>query len=102
MIGKLEGEEFSELRALWRTWDPIGVYADPAVAWPEGEYDAYLWPCLRVLAESEDMEAVESFLQEVVQRNLGLTRGSRNEMSLNDFACQLVEWFERRRLRGLG
>lgn len=57
-------------RALWETWDPIGMRA---MGGPSDEYDAYADAILRLLREGADEAAVARHLLNIATDRMGLT-----------------------------
>jgi hypothetical protein len=61
---------------LYREWDPLGIAGE----WPEDEYDAYIGGVYRILATSRSGEELITYLQEVVQNQMGLRTGERETL----------------------
>ena len=83
-----------EIRDLWNEWDPIGVF--PAKGGPLNEYDSYLGPSLRLLEEDAPLEAIESYLEEIVGTHMGLDTHGINYVRSTKFAAKLSSWFSSR------
>ena len=86
-------ERFKEIRALWREWDPIGVYANPNSGCPPDEYDSYLGPCLRFLEQQAPTEQMAKYLANIVGEHMGLTDPVTAYPSCLQFAVKLQTWF---------
>jgi hypothetical protein len=72
-LGKEQSRQrIKEIRALWREWDPIGVYKDPESDCPPDEYDNYLSPCLRLLEQKVQAEELAKYLAYIVDEYMGL------------------------------
>ena len=87
-----------EIRALWREFDPIGVYASPDSGCPPDEYDNYLAPCLRLLEQHASTEDLAKYLSYIVGEYMGL---GTTELVLSqsiEFAGKLQQWYESARL----
>ena len=69
-------QRIGEIRALWREWDPIGVYSDPDSGCPPDEYDSYLGPCLRFLEQPGSEQELAKYLSYIVGEHMGLGDGS--------------------------
>lgn len=89
-------QQIHEIRALWREWDPIGVYQDPESECPPDEYDFYLVPCVNLLVQRSSVEDLASYLAEVVGEGMGLGDRSIVYPDALRFAYKLQSWFSSR------
>jgi len=86
-------QRVKEIRALWREFDPIGVYANPDSGCPPDEYDNYLAPCLRLLEQDASTEDLAKYLSYIVGEYMGL---GTTELVLSQsiaFAGKLQQWY---------
>ena len=86
-------QRVKEIRALWREWDPIGVYLDPESDWPPDEYDSYLAPCLRLLEHQALAEELARYLAYIVGEHMGLGDPVTAYPGALQFAHKLQAWF---------
>lgn len=82
-----------ELRALWREWDPIGVYANADSDCPPDEYDNYLWPCLEQLERRVSTEDLAGYLSYIVGEYMGLGKTQLVNAQAAAFAGKLQQWY---------
>jgi hypothetical protein len=89
----LSRQRIKEIRALWREWDPIGVYRDPESDCPPDEYDSYLGPCLRMLEQQDPTEELAKYLAYIVGEHMGLCETATAYPDALQFARKLQAWF---------
>jgi hypothetical protein len=82
-------ERWSQLRALWNEWDPIGV-ADAV----QDEYDSYLGPTLRLLESHASVAQLEHYLADVTLGHMGLSDVPEGASLRHKFVLQLNTWYE--------
>jgi hypothetical protein len=82
-------ERWSEVRALWNEWDPIGV--SDAV---DDEYDSYLGPTLRLLENDASTEEIERYLAFVVLDRMGMSDVPDGPPNRRQFALKLRTWYQ--------
>jgi hypothetical protein len=82
-----------EIRALWREFDPIGVYASPDSGCPPDEYDNYLAPCLRLLEQRASTEDLAKYLSYIVGEYMGLGEPELFHSQSVEFAGKLQQWY---------
>ncbi len=75
----------AEARALWNTWDPIGVTAGPN----DDEYNGYLAPTVRLLERGAPTEEIVNYLKWVTNKQMGLSLAAGHAK----FAEQLQQCF---------
>jgi hypothetical protein len=81
---------FSELRALWNEYDPIGVSPPP------DEYDTYVGPMLRLLEQGTSEAALAAHVKSEVTGHMGLTWNDYLEERTAAFARRCCQWFAER------
>ena len=86
-------QKIKEIRALWREWDPIGVYSDPDSGCPPDEYDSYLGPCLRLLEQKSSEDELAKYLAYVAEERMGLCSPAEAYPAALQFAKRLSLWF---------
>ena len=86
-------QRIKEIRALWRQWDPIGVYTSPDSACPPDEYDSYLGPCLRLLEQQAPAEEIAKYLSYIVGEYMGLGESGVEHSRPPQFARKLQAWY---------
>lgn len=89
-------QRLKEMRALWREWDPIGVYCMPGSDWPPDEYDSYLAPCLRLLEQQATVDELCAYLANIVGEHMGLCDPTTARAEALAFASKLQTWFSSR------
>lgn len=82
-------ERSSQLRALMRKWDPIGVMSDPD--WPRDEYDCLMGPVLTLLAQGSSEKEIARYLRKEIDEHFGL---SPDNYDFTEFAGRLRRWFD--------
>lgn len=82
-----------ELRALWREWDPMGVYASANSDCPPDEYDNYLWPCLKQLEQRVSAADLAGYLSYIVGEYMGLGMTELVQARAAVFASKLQRWY---------
>ena len=86
-------QRVKEIRALWRDFDPIGVYASPDSECPPDEYDNYLGPCLQLLERRASTEELANYLSYIVGEYMGLGTTDLVLSQSSEFAGKLQEWY---------
>ena len=83
---RLRGKD--ELRNLvWSSWDPIDLRDEES---PRDEYDSYLLPLARLLAEGRPVEDVADYLGEVRTGAMGLDEDRAADLTA---AREFVAWY---------
>ena len=75
----------AEMRALWNSWDPIGVASSEIT----DEYNGYLGRTMRLLERDASLQEIVDYLKWVTNEQMGLGMSSGHEQ----FAEQLCKWF---------
>jgi lactate dehydrogenase-like 2-hydroxyacid dehydrogenase len=84
-----------ELRSLWNEYDPIGVFTfEDSNDWPKDEYDAYHGTIIKHLNLGSDSHAIVRDVKKVVTGHIGLTWNEHLETRTNEFATNILDWFE--------
>jgi hypothetical protein len=84
-------ERWSELRALFCDWDPIGVMSDPE--WPRDEYDCMVGPVMRFLESGASEIEIAAYLHKEISEHFGL---SAEHYDFPAIARRARSWFEER------
>jgi hypothetical protein len=82
---------WSELRALFCEWDPIGVVDDRES--PRDEYDCMVGPVMRLLESDASEAEVAAYLRDEVTNHLGL---SPEHYDFQAVARRTRAWFQER------
>jgi len=66
-------ERWNQARAFWNDWGPIGVfqYEDSG---PEDEYEAYVWPTLKMLERGKSVYEIAAYMRSVAERDMELSK----------------------------
>lgn len=84
-----------ELRALWNSYDPIGVYSfEDSSEWPKDEYDSYHGLVLSLLQSGADDYKFMSRIKHLVTVSIGMTWNARLENDTKAFIKSTRSWFE--------
>ena len=90
-LSKAESRQrWSELRALWNAWDPIGV---SGLEGPLDEYDTYVGQTLRLLEASATEAEIVERLSFIVGEYIGLGPTGVAHANPSAFAQQMRAWF---------
>ena len=90
-LSKAESRQrWSELRALWNAWDPIGV---SGLEGPLDEYDTYVGQTLRLLEASATEAEIVERLSFIVGEYIGLGPTEVAHANPSAFAQQMRAWF---------
>jgi hypothetical protein len=84
-------ERWRQIRDLWNEFDPIGVMG--MEGWPRDEYESYLGQTLRLLEQNAPPEEIQKYLAFVTLEHMGLNETPPFEMSRQNFAKRLREWY---------
>lgn len=76
-----------EMRAHLLSWDPIGVADAPQA---QDEYDSYISPLLHMLHRGESVDAIVSWLTNLVEHRIAVRSHPDRE---RQFAQTLTEWW---------
>jgi hypothetical protein len=82
---------WSELRALFCEWDPIGVMVDPE--WPRDEYDCMVGPVMRLLETGASDAEIADYLRSEITDHFGL---SAEHYDCPSVALRTRSWFQSR------
>ena len=89
LLGKREiRQRSSELNALLREWDPIGVGPDG----PRDEYECLVGPLLTLLQSGPTQDEIASYLETELVEHFGLEP---NRESIVVVASRVRGWFDR-------
>ncbi len=95
MVSWINSPMRDELRDMWNTYDPIGVYhfADDKAEWSQDEYDGYHGITLKLLKGKADHYKFFKHLKQIVTVNMGITWNEQLEAHTNTFIKGLNDWF---------
>jgi len=81
-------KRWAELCALWNSYDPIGVMADPNA--PRDTYDSYVGPMIGLLEGGAPVPRIVRYLY-TVNDNIGLQFDAEEAIQ---FAVRVKNWFQ--------
>lgn len=88
-------DRWLDVRALWNDFDPIGVRSRSHGL--EDEYDSYIDPTIRLLSRGSSREELNTYVAEVVFREMGLPETSELSDARSRFVERLLSWFASQR-----
>ena len=80
-------KRWSELRAKWNEYDPIGVMSDPDC--PLDEYEAYVGPTMRLLEQGATIDEIADYLS-AVSEHMGL---SFDRARARKYSVEFIQWY---------